>query len=128
DASAAVSTSGGGISLVNQRYLIGASGAAGLTVTGESTGTYTITGLTNGTTYNIAVSAVDAYGNIGPPSIEACDFPAPVNDFWKLYRAGGGQAGGGLCAVEHVGAPIGSAAAFAGLGALALAFIRRRRR
>jgi len=69
---------------------------------------------------------VDAFGNIGPPSTQACDFPAPVNDFWKLYRQDGGQAGG-LCALEAVGAPVESTIAFAALGALGAAFVRRRR-
>jgi len=116
---------GGGNSGVNVQYLQNAS--AGETVSGESTGSYTVKGLTNGVYYAVAVSAVDAFGNVGPPSIpQACDYPAPVNDFWTVYREDGGGAGG-LCALEAVGAPAASTAAFAGLGAAGIALLRRRR-
>jgi hypothetical protein len=128
DSGATVTTGGnGGISTVPSSYLVGASGA-GLTVSDKSVGTYTITGLANGVTYNAVVSAVDAYGNIGPPSVEQCDYPAPVNDFWTDYRNDGGRAGGGFCALEAVGAsPVPS---LAGVGLLigAGAVVRRRRR
>jgi hypothetical protein len=116
---------GGGNSGVNVQYLQNAS--AGETVSGESTGSYTVTGLTNGNYYAVAVSAVDAFGNIGPPSTpQACDYPAPVNDFWTVYREDGGPSGG-LCALEAVGAPATSTAAFASLGAAGIALLRRRR-
>jgi hypothetical protein len=119
----------GGISTIPCQYGVGnLCGTTNLTVTGETNSTYTITGLTNGTTYTVALAAVDNFGNVGPPSTEACDFPAPVNDFWKIYRTDGGQAGGGFCALEAVGAPVGSTLAFAGAGSLVLATVRRRRR
>ena len=120
----------GGISTVPRSHLVGASGS-GATVSDKSTGTYTIRGLRNGTSssddYNVVVSAVDLFGNVGPPSAEVCDFPAPVDDFWKVYRKDGGQAGGGFCAVEAVGARTSPLAALA-VGAGALALARRRRR
>jgi hypothetical protein len=99
-----------------------------LTISDKSVGTYTITGLKNGTTYNAVVSAVDAYGNIGPPSVEQCDYPAPVNDFWTDYRNDGGRAGGGFCALEAVGAPAGSSLAGVALVLGVGGIVRRRRR
>jgi hypothetical protein len=117
----------GGISAVSSQYLLNA--VAGMTVTGESSSTYTATGLNNNTVYAVSVSAVDDFGNIGPPSTpQACDFPAVVNDFWTVYTSDGGHAGGGFCALEAVGAPAGSTVAFGALGAGAIAVIRRRRR
>ena len=78
-------------------------GSGGLTVSDKSSGSYTIKGLQDGTTYTVVVSAVDLFGNIGPPSTEVCDYPAPVNDFWQDYRNAGGLAGG-FCSLEAVGA------------------------
>jgi hypothetical protein len=60
--------------------------------------------------YNLVVAAVDGYGNIGPPSGEVCGKPEPIDDFWKIYRQDGGNAGGGLCALEAVGARASSTA------------------
>jgi hypothetical protein len=124
-------SAGAGISLVDPHYLRDLNSATGSTVSGISTGTYTVTGLKNGVHYNVAVSAVDGSGNIGPPSPQSstsCDFPAPVSDFWRIYRTDGGGAGGGFCALEAVGAPVGSTVLFGGLGAAAVALVRRRRR
>jgi hypothetical protein len=118
----------GGISTIPSANLVAASGPSGVTVSDKSTGSYTIKGLTNGVTYNVAVSAVDGYGNIGPPSSQACDYPAPVNDFFKTYRLDGGQAGGGFCALEAVGEPAGASVASIVFGASALALARRRRK
>ncbi len=64
----------GGISSVPAAYLV-AAGGDGLTVTGESTGAYAITGLTDGTEYDVAVAAVDAFGNVGPTSVPSCTTP-----------------------------------------------------
>lgn len=111
--------------------------ATAFSVNGESNGTYTVKGLTNFVTYNIVVAAVDGSGNVGPPSTEACNYPAPVNDFWDLYREAGGQAGGGFCALRggrtgleaSSGSPVvGSPIAFGVLAATAIAAGRRRRR
>ncbi len=123
-----VTNTKGGLSTVPASYIVNANAGTGTTVSGLSGSTYTITGLTDGTTYTVGVAAVDGSGNVGPLGSVACDFPAPVNDFWKLYRQDGGQAGGGYCALEAVGAPVGSSLAVAGLGTVALAVARRRRR
>ncbi len=64
----------GGISSVPAAYLV-AGGGDGLTVTGESTGAYAITGLTDGTEYDVAVAAVDGSGNVGPTSVPSCTTP-----------------------------------------------------
>jgi hypothetical protein len=129
---AGVVSSGGGISTIPCQYVIGVGpncySAGGQTVTGESTTQYTIKGLTNGTTYDVVVAAVDGSGNVGPPSSCVSDYPAPVNDFWDQYRAAGGQAGGGFCALEAVGLPVGSAGLVGGLAATLLAILRHRRR
>jgi hypothetical protein len=122
-----VNPGGGGVSTVDPRYLTGLNG--GLTISDKSTGTYTITGLRNFTPYHVAVSAVDGFGNIGPPSDEICGYPQPVNDFWHDYKQEGGS-GGGFCALEAVGATGQSLAAvglFSGVAAAAVARRRRRR-
>jgi hypothetical protein len=116
----------GGIANIPSAYLVGGSGT-GTTVTDKSTGTYTISGLIDNVTYNFVVSAVDAFGNVGPPSGEKCDYPAPVVDFWQQYRQDGGGAGG-FCALDNVGAPVGPSIVGIGMGAAALALARRRRR
>ena len=94
---------------------------------GDSSGTATngeATGLANGQTYVVAVASVDDYDNVGVLSQVACGTPEPVTGFFEAYRAAGGQAGGGFCAV-HAGKSRLSAA----LVALALAglVVRRRR-
>ncbi len=114
----------GGISTIPTANIVSLN--AGATIASESSGTYTIVGLTNGVTYNVAVAAVDGSGNIGPASTVVCDYPAPVVDFWNAYRNSGGLAGGGFCALEAVGLPVGSTVAFAGAGAGLLAIARRR--
>ncbi len=121
-----VSSGSGGISTIPTANAVNLN--EGFTVSSESSGSYTITGLTNGVTYNVVIAAVDGSGNVGPPSPEVCDFPAPVNDFWKLYRTAGGEAGGGFCALEAVGMPVGSTLVFGGVGVGLLALARRRRR
>jgi hypothetical protein len=126
-ASGAVASGVGGISTILPQYVVGANAVTGSTVSGLTTGSYTVTGLQNGVTYTVAVAAVDGSGNVGPPSTQACDYPALVSDFWRTYRKDGGGAGGGFCAFEAVGAPAGSTVAFVGLGAAAIALIRRRR-
>jgi len=114
----------GGISTIPTANIVGLN--AGATIASESSGGYTIVGLTNGVTYNVAVAAVDGSGNIGPASTLVCDYPAPVVDFWNAYRNSGGLAGGGFCALEAVGLPVGPTVAFAGAGAGLLAIARRR--
>jgi len=123
------STSGaGGISTIPSSHVVQPNAVTQSTVSGLSASTYTVTGLQDGVTYTVAVAAVDGSGNVGPPSVEACDYPAPVNDFWKLYRQAGGGAGGGFCALEAPGAPVGSSVALFVVAAAAAGAVRRRRR
>ncbi len=118
----------GGIYTPPAGHVLSPDPTLGVTATGESVSTHTVTGLKNGFQYDVVVAAVDNYGNVGPPSSPpVCATPAPVNDFWKIYRTDGGGAGGGFCALEAVGAPAGSTVAFAGAGALVIAGLRRRR-
>ena len=89
---------------------------------------FTDRSLTNLTSYAISVAAVDAFGNVGSPSsIAECISPEAVNDFWKLYNDDGGQ-GAGFCALEAVGLPVGSNAAFVAIAIASLAAARRRSR
>jgi hypothetical protein len=132
DEESGVVSSGGGISTVACTYAVDIAGdcysAGNLTITGESTTSYPIKGLTNGTIYDVVVSAVDAVGNVGPPSSCVHDYPAPVNDFWDLYKGAGGKSGGSFCALDAVGLPVGSAGLAGGIGVGLLAAFRRRRR
>ena len=118
----------GGIYTPPAGHVLSPDPTLGITVTGESVTTHTVTGLRNGFQYDLVVASVDNYGNVGPPSSPpVCATPEPVNDFWKIYRGDGGGAGGGFCALEAVGAPVTSSVAFAGAGALVIAGLRRRR-
>jgi hypothetical protein len=135
--SSVAATTGGGITTIPCDYLVGSSCPAGTpvyenvsnpTVTGESTSQYTIKGLTNGVTYDVVVAAVDGFGNVGPVSTCYNDYPAPVNDFFKIYRQDGGQAGGGFCALEAVGEPAGASCLGVSFAAAAVTVARRRRR
>jgi hypothetical protein len=131
DAAGLVSASGG-LSTIPCSYVLGVGSGCysggGETVTGESTTGYTITGLTNGRTYDVVVASVDGYGNVGPASSCVHDFPAPVNDFLDMYANDGGKAGGGFCALLAVGLAPGSPTAFGGVVAVAIALSRRRRK
>jgi hypothetical protein len=62
--------------------------------------------LTNGVVYAIAVGGTDSFANVGDLSSPTCQFPETTSDFWKDYRAAGGQSGG--CAVEGPAVPMGS--------------------
>jgi uncharacterized protein (TIGR03382 family) len=115
-----------GISNIPSNYVVGM-GPSGVTVSDKNTGSYQVTGLRDGQQYTVVVAAVDGSGNIGPPSDLKCATPAPINDFWDLYRQAGGHAGGGFCALEAVGKPAPAAACFA-LVAGASLLVRRRRR
>jgi hypothetical protein len=118
----------GGISTIPSQYILNVTpGTAGFTIADKSVGSYTVKGLVDYVTYTVVVASVDGTGNIGPPSLEVCDYPAPVRDFWQTYNEDGGKAGG-FCALETIGT--GGAPALAGVaGVLGLAaFMRRRRR
>jgi hypothetical protein len=120
-----VSEGPGGISTIPTANLVGTSNNyQSPTIADKAVGQYTIQGLQDGVTYTVVVAAVDGYGNIGAPSAEVCDYPAPVQDFWQTYRQDGGGAGG-FCALESVGAGGGSLAGVAGL--FVIAGIARRR-
>lgn len=93
---------------------------------GSTTTSATITGLQNDQLYTVAVAASDGFGNTGPLSVPSCAAPTLIDDFWKKYRSSGGQAGGGFCALEGAGMPVGSAVfALGGLVAM-LSLVRRR--
>jgi hypothetical protein len=138
ESDAAVETGTGGIANVACQYLVGGScsgtalaytNTGNPSVTGLSGSTRTVSGLTNGVTYNVVVSAVDGSGNVGPQSSpEQCNYPSPVDDFYKTYRMDGGGAGGGFCNLDAVGAPQGASIFSMGFGALAFGLARRRRK
>lgn len=120
----------GGISGVSSSYAIGVN--EGFTIADKSVGNYVLKNLVNNVTYNVVVSSVDGFGNVGPPSQQSneqnnltCDYPAPINDFWSTYEKDGGGAGG-FCSLESVGAG-GESLLGAGFVFVAAAFLRRRR-
>ena len=123
-----VAEGSGGISLIPLQFALGAANknANGLTIADKSTGAYTISGLVDGVTYTTVVAAVDGFGNVGPPTPEVCDNPAPIQDFWQTYGQDGGRAGG-FCALEAVGAG-GSSLAGVGCVFVLAGLLRRRRR
>ena len=125
---ASTASPGGGISMVDPKYLYKPDPSTGITVGAMTASSYNITGLRNDVQYNVAIAGVDALGNVGPLSTLECASPGPINDFWDVYRASGGQAGGGFCALEAPGAPAGSAILFGGAITVAAAALRRRRR
>jgi hypothetical protein len=75
---------------------------------GQSTRSYSVTGLTNGTAYKFAVVAFDLYRNPSPISPTACATPQPVDDFWDHYKKSGGGAKEGFCfvATAAYGSPL----------------------
>jgi hypothetical protein len=118
-------TGNGGISAIPQGYLLKPSPVG--TIPDKSIGQYQVTGLVDFVVYNAVVAAVDGIGNIGPPSSEVCDYPAPVDDFWQNYRRDGGGANG-YCALETIGARGTSLAGVAGVFLIGAVARRRRKR
>ncbi len=98
--------------------------AAVTQINGTTNASGTVQGLTNGTSYDVAVAAFDQFGNAGTLSNVVCASPAPIDDFWKVYNQDGGNA---FCALEVVGKRGGGAAA-ALVSIAGLIFLRRRRR
>ncbi len=99
--------------------------------TSVATGKVTASDLDNGVGYAVGLAIVDKVGNISSLSSLECATPAEVTDFYESYRARGGKAGGGLCAMRPGApdtgtlAPIGTGVALLLLGGRRLA--RRRR-
>lgn len=60
----------------------------------KASATATAQGLTNLTSYAVAVSSRDVLGNVGELSEIVCGTPAPVDDFFDAYRSAGGKGGG----------------------------------
>ncbi len=87
----------------------------------------TINGLTNGTSYAVAVVAQDVFLNPGQISMLVCQSPVLLNDFFQVYRSDGGQAGGS-CSLDMLGAPAGGASFAVVAFSSMLALARRRRR
>jgi hypothetical protein len=84
-----------------------------------------IKGLQNGVPYVVGVASVDKTGNASPITRAYVQAPIPTRDFYRGYRAAGGQADGGYCAVGGRGSR--SLAALTGLAGVALLWRRRQR-
>lgn len=97
-------------------------------VSGPS-GENTLKSLMNGTTYTVAMAALDKVDNLGPLSEFKCDTPEATESFFDAYRDAGGQAGGGcgLCSAGGDTRP-GLPALAGGAIAFAVFAARRRRR
>ncbi|MDP9151321.1 MAG: hypothetical protein M3O36_15470 [Myxococcota bacterium] len=131
DSEGGTTTSGnaGTSNLPANLLLVGGGGASSPTVSDKSSASYTISGLKNSVSYTVVVAAVDGSGNVGPPTAQVCDSPAPVYDFFTTYRQAGGTAGGGFCALEAPGksVPYGPYGGGIVLLLTASALVRRRR-
>lgn len=120
DAGNPVSGDQGGIGAVPDAYRVAGS-SADMTVWGESTGSFTMLGLQNGTMLGVTVAAVDASGNVGPPASVKCDYPDVVSDFYQRYGADGGGAGCAIGAAGMASSPEDGSTAGAVLALAALA-------
>jgi hypothetical protein len=76
-------------------------GTASVSATGGNA-----TGLVNGVSYNVGVSATDTFDNVGKLSALTCQVPQPVTGFFKAYRAAGGEAGGAFCSFSRKREPL----------------------
>jgi len=85
-----------------------------------------VSGLDNGTSYAVAVTAFDAVGNESTLSTLLCGKPQPVDDFFTVYRGDGGQGGGGLCTIAGVDLGAGDLGILAVVIGAAAALVRRR--
>ena len=103
---------------------VNANGGICSQVNGPTNNKGTVSPLTNGTAYSVAVAAFDQFGNDGIVSNAVCSTPKPINDFWTLYNQNGGNA---FCALSVVGQRGGGiAAAFVGIAGLI--FVKRRQK
>lgn len=90
------------------------------TVTGTGTTSTRVTGLTNGTEYDVEVTATTVGQNESPRSNTVSGTPIPIDDFWRLYQGDGGR--------EQGGCALGAGGLVALLALAPLAWRRRRRR
>jgi len=81
--------------------------------------------LENGVVYAVAVAGTDSFGNVGSVSSATCQFPEATSDFWRDYRAAGGQSGG--CTIEGPAVPVGSFSLMLVGGVAVLSTLRRAR-
>jgi hypothetical protein len=90
---------------------------------------YTIAGVTNGTTYYLAVTAIDNNDNESAAGEVREGIPVEVQDFWQYYKASGGASDGGYYGCS-TGPGRGAPASSAALGLLLCAglFLLGRRR
>jgi hypothetical protein len=84
--------------------------------------------LQNGVVYAVAVAGTDSFGNVGSVSSPSCQFPETTSDFWRDYRAAGGQSGGGCAVIESPEVPVGSFALLLVGGVFVISTMRRARR
>lgn len=82
-------------------------------------GAIRVSGLTNGTTYDIQLRAKDGAGNVSPPSDLVASTPIRTIGFWGAYRAAGGTDQGGCASAPGL---------LAGGAWIAWVALRRRRR
>jgi hypothetical protein len=117
-----------GISNIPNMYLCGQVG-------GNTTSSYVVTNyedcgpsIKDFHEYAVAVAAFDGTGNTGIIGNLSCVVPEPVIDFWTAYTNAGGAAGGGFCALQGAGMPVGTSVFAVGTAGIAIGLIRRRRR
>jgi hypothetical protein len=117
-----------GISNIPNMYLCGQVG-------GNTTSSYVVTNyedcgppIHDFHNYAVAVAAFDGTGNTGIISNLSCVVPEPVIDFWTAYTNAGGAAGGGFCALQGAGMPVGTSVFGVATAGIAIGLIRRRRR
>ncbi len=90
---------------------------------------YKITGLTNGETYYVAVTAIDANDNESAAEKVTEASPTEVQDFWEYYKASGGTEEGGYYGCSAQGrSGAGGSGSMAWLVGLAAALLVLRRR
>jgi len=111
--------SGGGIAEIDPKY-------KGYELDDKVPSPITLTGLTNGHSYVVVVTSIDAFGNVGPVSTPQCGQPEPTSDFWKTYKGDNGSASG--CALEAGDGSTSDLPLFAfAVAVTGAAFMRRRR-
>lgn len=123
------SSSGGGSSCSSD-VLVAGEIPSGAYECGSVTGTgdITVSGLSQGQEYVIAVAGYDQVHNLGVLSELGCGSPEEVTDFFDAYTNAGGQAGGGVCQCELVGVAFDRPLAVLAVFALGLTFVFRRHR